>query len=207
MGPHYYKTKNFTGLHINEWTVSRFTTERVSWETLTRKHDAPEDTVSIHCKLALWKLLCYQRNKVGPNTQHVKLLHHNIYSYVFLFTYAHPENITLHWKPCKENLTSQKESHKYRWRGERMSTKLKKSMAERLIFTTAILPSTKEIARLRQTKNSNAETNTTLGSAGTGLTELNSAKFITMTATENKNNLVYSHAVKPNPCAFLTMSN
>lgn len=87
-----------------------------------------------------------------------------------------------------------------------MSTKLKKSMVKRLLFTTAILLSTKEIARLRQTKNSNAETNTTLGFAGTGLTELNSAKFITMT-TENKNNLVYSHAVMPNPCTFLTMSN
>ena len=88
-----------------------------------------------------------------------------------------------------------------------MSTKLKKSMVERLLFTTAILLSTKEIARLRQTKNSNAETNTTLGFAGTGLTELNSAKFITMTTTENKNNLVYSHAVMPNPCTFLTMTN
>jgi len=38
--------------------------------------------------------------------------------------------------------------------------------------------------RLRKTKKSNAETNTTVAFEGTGLTELNSTKFIKMT-TDN----------------------
>jgi len=67
-----------------------------------------------------------------------------------------------------------------------MSTKLNKSFEERLLFTTAILLSTKGMRRLRKTKNSNAETNTTLAFAGTGLMELNSTKFVTMT-TDNNN--------------------
>jgi len=68
-----------------------------------------------------------------------------------------------------------------------MSTKLKKSFEKRLLFTTAILLSTKEMKRLRKTKNSNAETNTTLAFAGTALMELTSTTFITMTMTYNNN--------------------
>jgi hypothetical protein len=40
-----------------------------------------------------------------------------------------------------------------------MSTKLRKSFEKRLLFTTAILLSTKGMKRLKKTTNSNAETN------------------------------------------------
>jgi len=52
--------------------------------------------------------------------------------------------------------------------------KTEKSFEKRLLFTTAILLSTKGMKRLRKTKNSNAEKNSTVAFAGTGLMELNS---------------------------------
>jgi len=59
-------------------------------------------TVCIPCKLALWKLLRYQRNKVCPNMQHVKLLYHG--SYITYFNSQMLFQKTLHYteNPAKK---------------------------------------------------------------------------------------------------------